>query len=175
MKVAKTGLEGVLLIEPRVFHDERGFFFESYSKERYRENGIGADFVQDNHSVSEKGVLRGMHFQVESAQAKLVWVTHGKVFDVVVDIRRDSPTYKKWVGFTLSAEKPQQVFIPEWYAHGFCVLSDTATFLYKCSDYYSPANERGFAWNDPDIAIDWPIQNPILSGKDKKNPFLRDL
>ncbi len=116
-----------------------------------------------------------MHFQVKSAQAKLVWVAQGEVFDVVVDVRRDSPTYKKWIGFTLSAESPRQVYIPAGYAHGFCVLSDSATFLYKCSDYYSPGNEMGIAWNDPDIAIDWPIQNPILSDKDKNNPFLRDL
>ena len=175
MKVTKTGLECVLALEPKVFHDGRGFFFESYSKAKYEESGIAGDLVQDNHSVSKKGVLRGMHFQVKSAQAKLVWVAQGEVFDVVVDVRRDSPTYKKWIGFTLSAESPRQVYIPAGYAHGFCVLSDSATFLYKCSDYYSPGNEMGIAWNDPDIAIDWPIQNPILSDKDKNNPFLRDL
>ena len=164
-----------MVIEPRAFRDGRGFFFESYSEARYKEAGIDADLVQDNHSVSKKGVLRGMHFQVKSAQAKLVWVAQGEVFDVVLDVRRGSPTYKKWVGFTLSAETPKQVYIPAGYAHGFCVLSDTATFLYKCSDYYSPGNEIGVAWDDPDIAIDWPIQNPILSDKDKKNPLLRDL
>lgn len=175
MKVTKTELAGVLRIEPKVFHDGRGFFFESYSRALYKENGIEADLVQDNHSVSKKGVLRGLHFQVKSAQAKLVWVAQGEVFDVVVDVRRGSPTYKKWVGFTLSADTPEQIYIPAGYAHGFCVLSDTAIFLYKCSDYYSPGNEMGVAWNDPDIAIDWPAQNPILSDKDKKNPFLRDL
>jgi dTDP-4-dehydrorhamnose 3,5-epimerase len=175
MKVTKTGLEGVLFIEPRVFNDQRGLFFESYSEKKYKENGVASNLVQDNHSVSKKGVLRGMHFQVKSAQAKLVWVAQGEVFDVVVDIRKESPTYKKWIGFPLSAETPAQVYIPEGYAHGFCVLSETATFLYKCSDYYSPENERGLAWNDPEIAIDWPIENPILSEKDMKNPFLRDL
>lgn len=175
MKVTKTDLEGVLFIEPKVFHDQRGFFFESYSENKYMENGVTSRLVQDNQSVSKKGVLRGMHFQVKSAQAKLVWVARGEVFDVVVDVRKESPTYKKWLGFTLSAETPAQVYVPEGYAHGFCVLSETATFLYKCSDYYSPENAKGLAWNDPEIAIDWPIENPILSEQDRKNPFLRDL
>lgn len=175
MKATKTELAGVLVIEPKVFRDDRGFFFESYSKKDYREHGIDEDFVQDNHSMSKKGVLRGLHFQAEQSQAKLVWVVRGEVFDVVADIRPDSPTFKKWLGFKLSAETPRQIFIPKGYAHGFYVLSDTAEFVYKCSEYYSPANERGVIWNDPDLAIDWPIQNPILSEKDAKNPFLKDL
>lgn len=175
MKVTKTELAGVLAVEPKVFQDDRGFIFESYSEKRYREHGIDVDFVQDNHSMSKKGVLRGLHFQVECAQAKLVWVVQGEVFDVVADIRPDSPTFKKWIGFKLSAETPRQIFIPKEYAHGFCVLSDTAEIVYKCSEYYSPANERGVIWNDPDLAIDWPTQNPILSEKDAKNSLLKDL
>lgn len=175
MIVTKTELEGALVIEPNVFRDDRGFFFESYSEKKYREHGIDANFVQDNHSMSRKGVLRGLHFQVEQSQAKLVWVVQGEVFDVIADVRPDSPTFKKWIGFKLSAETPRQVFIPKQYAHGFCVLSDTAEFVYKCSEYYWPANERGVIWNDPDLAIDWPIQNPILSEKDARNPFLKDL
>lgn len=175
MKIRKTTLDEVLIIEPDLFPDNRGMFFESYSKRKYAELGITDEFVQDNHSISTRGVLRGLHFQINPGQAKLVRVTRGEVFDVAVDVRKDSPNFGKWVGIHLSEENHLQAYIPNGFAHGLCVLSETAEFLYKCSDYYSPENERGALWNDPDIGIDWPIENPILSDKDRKNPRLRDL
>ena len=175
MKVSTTALEGVLLIEPRVFGDDRGFLFESYSRRKFEDYGIDVTFVQDNHSKSRKGVLRGLHYQENNRQAKLVRVTQGEVFDVVVDIRKNSPTFGKWVGARLSGENHRQMFIPVGFAHGFCVLSDAAEVLYKCSDYYLPENERGIIWNDPDIGIEWPIDDPILSEKDKKYPRLKDI
>ena len=175
MKVSTTALEGVLLIEPRVFGDDRGFLFESYSRRKFEDHGIDVTFVQDNHSKSRKGVLRGLHYQENNGQAKLVRVTQGEVFDVAVDIRNNSPTFGKWVGACLSGENHRQMFIPEGFAHGFCVLSDAAEVLYKCSDYYLPENERGIIWNDPDIGIEWPIDDHILSEKDKKYPRLKDI
>ena len=175
MKVDKTPLDGVLVIEPEVFRDSRGMFYEVYSAKKYEEQGIPAHFVQDNHSVSAQGVLRGLHYQVNPGQAKLVRVNRGEVFDVVVDIRKDSPTCGEWWGTRLSEANNLQLYIPIGFAHGFCVLSDSAEFLYKCSDYYSPENERGIIWNDPDIAIDWPIERPILSGKDQTYPRFRDI
>ncbi len=175
MKVSRTELDGVLLVEPEVFGDARGFLFESYSKKKYERHGIAVDFVQDNHSFSEKGVVRGLHYQLDRAQAKLVRVTRGEVFDVAVDIRKGSPTFGKWVGARLSGENHLQMFVPVGFAHGFCVLSETVEFLYKCSDYYSPEDERGIIWNDPDIGVDWLVDTPVLSNKDRSYPRLRDI
>lgn len=176
MKVTPTKLAGVLVIEPRVFGDERGFFFESFNLKAFREaTGLAdVDFVQDNHSKSVRGVLRGLHYQIEQAQGKLVRVTQGEVFDVAVDIRRGSPTYGSWVGEILSAENCRQLWIPPGLAHGFIVLSESAEFLYKTTDYYAPAYERCIAWNDPELAITWPLNLiPTLSEKDKNGvPFL---
>ena len=173
IKITKTKLDGVFIIEPKVFQDNRGVFYESYSKRIYQDAGIDVDFVQDNHSVSQQGTLRGLHYQQGKGQAKLVRVTAGEVFDVIVDVRKESPTFGQWEGVTLSAQNFKQVYIPVGFAHGFCVLSKRAEFLYKCSEYYAPKDELGVRWNDPDIAVDWPIENPILSEKDKILPFLR--
>ena len=170
MKVSKSPIDGLIIIEPKVFRDSRGLFYEVYSESRYKEHGVSARFVQDNHSVSEKGVLRGLHYQVNPGQDKLVRVVRGEVFDVAVDIRKGSSTYGKWWGLSLSEANNLQLYIPIGFAHGFCVLSDSAEVLYKCSDYYSPQNERGIIWNDPDLAIDWPIENPTLSEKDIEYP-----
>jgi dTDP-4-dehydrorhamnose 3,5-epimerase len=170
MKVSKSPIDGLIIIEPKVFRDSRGLFYEVYSESRYKEHGVSARFVQDNHSVSEKGVLRGLHYQVNPGQDKLVRVVRGEVFDVAVDIRKGSSTYGKWWGLSLSEANNLQLYIPVGFAHGFCVLSDSAEVLYKCSDYYSPQNERGIIWNDPDLAIDWPIENPTLSEKDIEYP-----
>lgn len=175
MQITKTELDGILIIEPKVHADARGSFYESYAKRKYIEHGIVDEFIQDNHSISNKGVLRGLHFQENPAQAKLVRVTRGEVFDVAVDIRKESPTFGKWIGVTLSEENHRQLYIPGDFAHGFCVLSDTAELLYKCSSYYAPSGERAILWNDPDIGIDWPIKNPILSEKDKSAPSFKDL
>jgi dTDP-4-dehydrorhamnose 3,5-epimerase len=175
MKVSKAGLDGVLIIEPKVFRDSRGVFYESYSGIKYEEHGIPNHFVQDNHSVSTQGTVRGLHYQVNPGQAKLVRVARGEVLDVVVDIRKDSPTRGKWWGTRLSEMNYLQLYIPVGFAHGFCVLSESAEFLYKCSDDYSPENERGIIWNDPDLAIDWPAEQPILSKKDQTHPRFRDI
>ncbi|MCK5522615.1 MAG: dTDP-4-dehydrorhamnose 3,5-epimerase [Thiomargarita sp.] len=175
MKVITTGIPGVLLITPKVFGDSRGFFLETFHASRYVEAGIPEPFVQDNHSRSAKGVLRGLHFQKQYPQGKLVSVTHGVVFDVAVDIRKDSPSYGQWVGITLSAEEHQQFYIPAGFAHGFCVLSEFADFHYKCTDYYHPEDEGCIRWDDPDIGIEWPISNPTLSTKDVNAPCLKDL
>jgi dTDP-4-dehydrorhamnose 3,5-epimerase len=176
MKVTATDLPGVLLIEPRVFADERGFFLETFQRERYEEAlGRPLDFVQDNHSRSVHGVLRGLHFQVNHPQAKLVRVVHGVVFDVAVDVDPRSPHFGHWVGATLSEENKHQLFIPEGYAHGFVVLSDFADFEYKCIGYYWPDDESGLVWNDADVGIDWPIAEPIVSAKDQELPTLTEL
>jgi dTDP-4-dehydrorhamnose 3,5-epimerase len=175
MKVTTTGIPGVLLITPKVFGDSRGFFLETFHASRYAEAGIPEPFVQDNHSHSAKGVLRGLHFQKQYPQGKLVSVTHGVVFDVAVDIRKDSPSYGQWVGITLSAEEHQQFYIPPGFAHGFCVLSEFADFHYKCTDYYHPEDEGCIRWDDPDIGIEWPLSNPTLSNKDVNAPCLKDL
>lgn len=172
MKVTETALPGVLLIEPKVFGDDRGFFFEAYHAKRYAEAGIPAAFVQDNLSRSVKGTLRGLHYQEPNAQGKLVQVLAGAVFDVAVDIRKGSPHFGKWVGYELSAENKRQLWIPAGFAHGFCVISDSADFSYKCTDFYSPAAERGIAWNDPDLGIAWPVERPLLSAKDAAAPKL---
>lgn len=168
MKVTPLAIPDVLLIEPKVFGDERGFFFESFNQRRFEEAiGRPVQFVQDNHSRSVKHVLRGLHYQIQQAQGKLVRVVQGEVFDVAVDIRKSSPTFGQWVGAILSAENKQQLWIPEGFAHGFVVLSDTAEFLYKTTDYYAPAYERCILWNDATLQIQWPAGvQPILSAKD---------
>lgn len=172
----KTNIEGVIIVEPRVFPDGRGKFLETYKKNDFYENGIPYEFVQDNHSVSQKGVLRGLHFQREpKAQGKLVRVVKGAVFDVAVDIRTHSPTYRKWFGIELTSDNYKMLFIPPGLAHGFATLEDDTEFLYKCTDVYSPEHDGGIIWNDPEIGIDWPIDNPLVSEKDKKLPFLKDL
>jgi len=175
MKIIKQAIPEVLLIEPKVFGDSRGFFLETFNAKRYAEVGISEAFVQDNHSHSAKGVLRGLHFQKQFPQGKLVYVTSGSVFDVAVDIRQDSPTFGRWVGTILKAEEHKQFYIPAGFAHGFCVLSNTADFHYKCTDYYHPEDEGCVRWDDPDLAIDWRLDNPTLSAKDANAPFLRDL
>jgi len=174
MRAIATELPGVLIVEPDVFEDARGFFFESYSLKKYAALGITDAFVQDNHSLSARGTLRGLHYQTAPGQAKLVRVTRGAVLDVAVDIRWGSPTFGRWVGVELSAENRRQLYIPVGFAHGFCVTSDTAEFLYKCSSYYAPALERGIAWDDPDLAIAWPVTDPVLSERDRVHPRLRD-
>lgn len=169
MNVIKTPLDGLLVIEPTVFGDQRGFFYESFNAQRFAEQtGVNVDFVQDNHSRSAKGVLRGLHYQIQQAQGKLVRVTTGAVFDVAVDLRKSSPTFGQWYGLELSAENKRQLWIPAGFAHGFVVTSDVAEFLYKTTDYYAPAYERSVIWNDPAIGIEWPLDGePLLSAKDK--------
>jgi dTDP-4-dehydrorhamnose 3,5-epimerase len=172
MRVIQTALPGVLLIEPQTFEDERGFFSETYHRDRYLEHGIQAEFVQDNHARSSRGVLRGLHYQLNHPQSKLVRVVRGEVFDVAVDVRKGSPTFGLWYGTNLSGEKRQQLYIPEGFAHGYCVLSEMVDFEYKVSDFYRPEDQIGIIWNDPDIAISWPIQDPIVSKKDRDLPLL---
>ena len=174
MKVIKSDIPDVLIIEPDVFGDDRGFFFESYNKRDFEEaTGLSVDFVQDNHSRSAKGVLRGLHYQIKQAQGKLVRVCSGEVFDVVVDIRKSSATFGQWTGARLSAENKRQVWVPPGFAHGFVVLSDTADFLYKTTDYYAPEHEHCIKWNDPQLGIDWQYAGmPIVSEKDARGvPF----
>jgi len=168
MKVIATDIPDVLIIEPRVFGDDRGFFYESFNQRTWEGlTGLKSAFVQDNHSRSTKNVLRGLHYQIRNTQGKLVRVTAGEVFDVAVDIRRSSPTFGKWVGVVLSAENKRQLWIPEGFAHGFLVLSEVAEFLYKTTDYWAAEHERSIIWNDPDLAIEWPLQGePILAKKD---------
>ncbi len=168
MQVRTTALEGVLVLEPKVFGDDRGFFFESFNQRQWREKvGATREFVQDNHSRSVRGVLRGLHYQIRQPQGKLVRVVAGEVFDVAVDLRRQSPTFGRWVGEYLSAENKRQLWLPEGFAHGFLVLSESADFLYRTTDYWAPEHERCIAYNDPDLAIVWPLAGPpILSAKD---------
>jgi len=168
-------LKEVIIVEPDVFGDQRGYFLETFQKKRYEEAGINVSFVQDNLSFSRKGVLRGLHYQLPHQQAKLVHVIKGEIFDVAVDIRKGSPTFGKWVSIVLSERNKRQVFIPAGFAHGFCVLSDTAYVLYKCSDYYSPQSEGGVVWSDPMLNIPWPIPSPIVSPKDASYPPLKDI
>lgn len=176
MKIFKTKLEGVLIIEPEVFKDNRGFFMETWNKKKMEEAGLYYDFVQDNHSKSMvKGTLRGIHFQKEDkAQTKLVHCINGAVLDVVVDLRKNSATFKQWVGLKLSAENKKQLLIPRGFGHGFITLTDDVEFLYKADNYYAPEADAGIRWNDPDIGVEWGVENPILSEKDKNNPFLKD-
>ena len=175
MKVIETALAGVLIIEPKVFGDQRGFFLETFQTERYREAGIELPFVQGNHSRSQRGVLRGLHFQRSRPQGKLVSVSWGSVYDVAVDINPDSPTCGQFVGVELNDENHRQLWVPPGYAHGFCVLSEVADFQYKCTDLYNPLDEGGLIWNDPDVNIPWPVETPKLSAKDQCNPTLRQL
>jgi dTDP-4-dehydrorhamnose 3,5-epimerase len=175
MRVEHTQLPGLLLIEPRCFRDERGFFLESFQAERYRDNGIPDVFVQDNHSRSQKGVMRGMHFQVRRPQAQIVTVMRGRIFDVAVDLRPDSATFGRWYGMELSDEGPRQIYMGPGFAHGFCVLSEVADLHYKVSQIYDQADESGIAWNDPQIGIRWPIDNPVVSNRDRSYPLLREL
>ena len=175
MRVTETKLSGVLIIEPKVFGDQRGFFKETFQLERYKEAGIDLPFVQDNHSRSQKGVLRGLHLQKTRPQGKLVSCSAGAVFDVAVDVNPESPTFGQYVGLELSADNHKQLWIPPGYAHGFCVLTETADFQYKCTDLYFPEDEGGIIWNDTDVGIDWPVRSPILSEKDSKLPTLSTL
>jgi len=179
MIIETTPLAGLLLVKPDVFGDERGFFQETWNLRRYTEAGLDRHFVQDNLSLSRKGILRGLHFQNPGPQGKLVFVLQGEVFDVAVDVRTDSPTFGQWHGVTLSADNHHQLFVPEGFAHGFCVTSETALFAYKCTDFYNPKAEFSLLWNDPDIGIEWPITKPELSEKDKNgqplSEFSRDL
>lgn len=177
MKITKTKLDGVVIIEPDVFGDNRGFFMESWNKKKMEEAGLFYDFVQDNHSKSTvKGTLRGIHFQKgEKAQAKLVRCVKGAVLDVAVDLRKNSPTFKQWVGVELSAENKKQLLIPRGFGHGFVTLTDDVEFLYKADNYYAPEADAGIRWNDPDIGVEWGLETPILSEKDKKNPFLKNI
>jgi dTDP-4-dehydrorhamnose 3,5-epimerase len=176
MKVTPTALPDVLIIEPQVFGDERGFFYESFNERKFRElTGVALPFVQDNHSRSAKGVLRGLHYQLQQAQGKLVRVSAGSVYDVAVDLRRSSPHFGKWVGVELSAENKRQMWVPPGFAHGFVVTSESAEFLYKTTDYYAPEYERAILWNDPALGIDWPLDGePALSAKDKVAKLLAD-
>ena len=177
MKFTKTKLDGVVIIEPDVFGDHRGFFMESWSQKKMEEAGLYYDFVQDNHSMSSvKGTLRGIHFQKgDKAQAKLVRCVRGAVLDVAVDLRHDSPTYKQWEAVVLSAENKKQLLIPRGFGHGFVTLTDEVEFLYKADNYYAPEADGGIRWNDPEIGVDWGVKDPILSAKDEKNPLLKDV
>lgn len=176
MKVTATAIPEVLLVEPRVFGDDRGYFYESYNERLWQEKtGLTRAFVQDNHSRSVKGVLRGLHYQIRQAQGKLVRVVVGEVFDVAVDLRRSSPNFGRWVGAVLSAANKRQLWVPEGFGHGFLVLSEAAEFLYRTTDYWAPEHERCIAWNDPDIGIDWPVTgSPILSPKDAAGVLFRE-
>ena len=177
IKVTTCDIEGLYVIEPTVFKDERGYFMETYNQNDFKEAGLNMTFVQDNQSMSVKGVLRGLHFQKQYPQGKLVRAVRGTVFDVAVDLRSDSKTYGKWFGVTLSAENKKQFYIPEGFAHGFLVLSDEAEFCYKCTDFYHPGDEGGLLWSDPEIGVDWPIEpgmELIISDKDKKWSGLKD-
>ena len=175
MNVKELSLKGAKLICPTMFKDDRGFFFEAYHQDRYFESGIDCTFVQDNHSLSKQGVIRGMHFQSEPGQAKLVRVIQGKIFDVIVDIRPHSPTFGEWEGVYLNNETHQQLFIPVGFAHGFCVISPEAHVLYKVSALYHPKTEQGFRYDDPDIGIKWPVENPVVSERDQDCPSFRNL
>ncbi|APG26452.1 dTDP-4-dehydrorhamnose 3,5-epimerase [Syntrophotalea acetylenivorans] len=176
MEVLKTEIPDVLIIEPKVFGDDRGFFFESFNHREWEEQtGLKVNFVQDNHSRSTKGVLRGLHYQVKQSQGKLVRCVVGEVFDVAVDLRKGSPTFGQWVGVRLSAQNKRQLWVPEGFAHGFLVVSDVAEFLYKTTDYYAPEYERCIVWDDPDLAISWPLEGaPNLSAKDREGNLFRD-
>lgn len=175
MIFSKTPLPGVIELEPTVFGDNRGFFLETYHRERYRKAGIDCLFVQDNHSHSQKNILRGLHYQLRAPQDKLIYVVAGEIFDVAVDIRKGSPTFGNWFGTRLSSRNKHQLFVPKGFAHGFCVLSDTADVCYKCSELYDAEDDYGIRWSDPSIGIDWPLSEPVLSLKDKKNLYLSDI
>lgn len=175
MKIVQLRLSGLLLIEPDVRRDERGFFVETYRRSAYGEAGIGAEFLQDNHSRSSRGTLRGLHFQSQPGQPKLIRCVRGKILDVVVDIRRSSPTFKQYESIELDDDTHRQLYVPAGFAHGFCVISDVADVAYKVGSYYNPTTEVGFAWDDPDVAIAWPVNLPQLSDRDRNQPRLRDI
>ncbi len=172
MKIIETDLPGVIVIEPRVFGDQRGFFLETYRQDVLHDAGIDVNFIQDNHSRSGKGVLRGLHYQLTQPQGKLVRVTRGEIFDVAVDVRQGSPHFGQWYGTTLNEENMRMMYIPPGFAHGFVVLSEFVDFIYKCSDYYHPQSEQGILWNDPGVGIKWPTSEVSLSEKDQQNPPL---
>ncbi len=173
--VTPTALDGVVVVEPKVFPDERGFFLESFNARHFAAAGLPTEFVQDNHSRSTRGVLRGLHYQYPAWQGKLVRSLLGEIFDVAVDIRRASPTFGQWFGTVLSADNKKQLYVPPGYAHGFCVLSDVAEMAYKCTALYEPADDAAVRWNDPQIGIDWPISSPVLSAKDNEAPMLKEI
>lgn len=175
MKITPSRIPEVLLVEPDVFGDSRGFFLESWHAQKFAAQGLDVAFVQDNHSRSSRGVLRGLHYQLQQPQGKLVRVVCGAVFDVAVDIRSGSPTFGQWVGAELSGENHRQLYVPPGFAHGFCVLSESADFLYKCTDFYAPQYEQGIRWNDPDIGIDWPGEDFTISDKDASNGLLSEM
>jgi len=174
MQIKPTPLDGMLILEPQIFEDERGYFMETHHNQRFQSADIDCTFVQDNLSFSKKNVLRGLHFQKTKPQAKLIQAVSGGIFDVGVDLRKGSPTFGKWFGVVLSEENKRQFFVPEGFAHGFCVLSQSAHVAYKCSDFYDPQDEGGLHWSDPDIAIDWPLKDPIISAKDCQFGYLKD-
>lgn len=175
MEIVRAPINGVLLIKPKIWGDARGFFVETWQRDRYAEAGVPTDFVQDNHSRSRKNILRGLHFQKKYPQGKLVSVSLGAVFDVVVDIRPESPTRGQWYGAILTDENQHQIWVPPGMAHGFCVLSDVAHFHYKCTEFYRPEDEGAIRWNDPDIAVAWPVTSPVVSAKDAAAPFWREI
>jgi dTDP-4-dehydrorhamnose 3,5-epimerase len=175
MKVTESVLKGIMLIEADCFGDQRGYFIETWHRERYAQCGIKEDFVQDNLSYSEHGVLRGLHFQNPQGQGKLVYVIKGEVYDVAVDIRKGSPTFGQWEGYYLSEENRRQLYIPPGFAHGFCVTGESALFAYKCTEFYNRETEKGLIWNDPDLRIRWPLEKPVLSAKDVNLPSLKDI
>lgn len=175
MKVTRCDIAGLLIIEPKVFGDARGFFLETWNEQHYREAGLDLRFVQDNLSSSRRGTLRGLHFQNPNSQGKLVWVIAGEVFDVAVDLRRSSPTFGRWHGLMLSGENRLQFYVPGGFAHGFAVLSETAVFAYKCTAFYSPQDELTLSWDDPTVGVKWPLSDPVLSEKDKQGVRLNDL
>ena len=175
MRFVPCGIPDVLIIEPDVYRDARGFFLETYHEEKYREGGVAGPFVQDNHSRSVGGTLRGLHLQARRPQGKLIRVVEGEIFDVAVDVRRGSPSFGRWVGHSLSAENFRQCWVPPGFAHGFCVLSDFAHVEYKCTERFDPAGELGIVWCDPALGIVWPIQNPIVSDRDRRHPKLAEL
>ena len=175
MQVEQTKLDGVLLVTPQVFGDDRGFFMETYNRDKAIANGLPGEFVQDNHSKSSYGVLRGLHYQYPQWQGKLVRAIQGEIYDVAVDIREGSKTYGEWVGFYLNDENKQQLYVPEGFAHGFCVTSEFAEVVYKCTSLYAPEQEGSLLWNDPELGIDWPVDNPNLSAKDVEGTWLRDM
>ncbi len=175
LTVIATALPGVLILEPTVHTDERGSFMETYHLRTYAQHGIAGTFVQDNHSYSRRSTLRGLHYQLRQPQGKLVYAVTGEIFDVAVDIRRGSPTFGRWVGTTLSAHNKRQIYVPHGFAHGFCVLSEEADVIYKCTDFYAPGDEYGILWSDHSIGVEWPIVRPILSEKDGRNPTVREV
>ena len=174
MEIVDLPLAGLRLIKPRLFTDDRGYFLETWNQKALANAGFSEKFVQDNQSFSKRGVLRGLHYQFPTWQGKLVFVLQGEIFDVAVDIRRDSPTFGKWYGVTLNDKTHEQLYLPPGFAHGFCVTSETALVMYKCTDYYAPAEEQTIAWNDPAIGIHWPVSNPIVSAKDTQGKLLKD-